>query len=219
MTEPVAAIDCGTNSTRLLIVDGGTTLERRTSITRLGEGVGGTGQLGSEAITRTLDCLTTYRRLLDHHQVSAPRITATSAARDASNRAEFFTAAAEIVGAEVELLAGDDEAALSFRGATGSLPADDGPYLVVDIGGGSTEFSYGTDRCEALAVDRYRMRAAHREVHPPRPGPARRVGGLPVACRTAPWRPCSRHPADRPRAVVWSAWPAPSRPRPPLSWA
>ena len=172
MTAPVAAIDCGTNSTRLLIVDGGETLKRRTAITRLGRGVDGTGQLASEAIARTLDCLRSYRELLDHHHVRALRITATSAARDASNRAEFFTAAAEIVGAEVELLAGDEEAELSFRGAAGSLSADVGPYLVVDIGGGSTEFSYGTERCEAsLSTDIGCVRLTEKYIHhdPPRP--------------------------------------------------
>ena len=172
MTGPVAAIDCGTNSTRLLIVEGGETRERRTSITRLGERVGVNGQLDREAIARTLDRLRTYRDLLDHHHVSALRITATSAARDASNRAEFLTAAAEIVGADVELLAGDEEAALSFLGAASTLGVDDGPYLVVDIGGGSTEFSYGTERCEAsLSTDIGCVRLTEKYIHhdPPRP--------------------------------------------------
>ena len=146
----VGAIDIGTNSVRLLVadVDGSgrdatvQTLDRRMRITRLGQGVDGTGALAPDAIARTADVLREYRTALDEYGVTRVRATATSAARDASNRDEFFAAARE-VGIEPELLSGEEEAALSFLGATAELEAP-APYLVVDIGGGSTEFVLGT---------------------------------------------------------------------------
>jgi exopolyphosphatase/guanosine-5'-triphosphate,3'-diphosphate pyrophosphatase len=95
-----AAIDCGTNSTRLLIGDGTTTVVRLMRITRLGQGVDATGRLAPDAIERTLGVLREYRAEMDRHEIAGVRITATSAARDAANRDEFFGAAAEIVGAE-----------------------------------------------------------------------------------------------------------------------
>jgi exopolyphosphatase/guanosine-5'-triphosphate,3'-diphosphate pyrophosphatase len=147
-----AALDLGTNSTRLLIGDLPdaaaplVTLDRRMIITRLGQGVDAERRLAPEAIARTLDALREYREAMDAAGgVDAVRATATSAARDAGNRAALFEPAAEILGVEPELLSGDEEAALSFTGATSEL--DDrvpGPYLVVDIGGGSTEFVVGT---------------------------------------------------------------------------
>jgi exopolyphosphatase/guanosine-5'-triphosphate,3'-diphosphate pyrophosphatase len=141
----VASIDCGTNSTRLLIVDeSGATVDRRMVITRLGAGVDRTGQLDSAAIDRTLDVLRDYRRALDQHGVTRVRAAATSAARDASNRDVFFDGAADILGVRPELLGGEEEGRLSFIGATSSLDPDLGPFLVVDIGGGSTELAYGT---------------------------------------------------------------------------
>jgi exopolyphosphatase/guanosine-5'-triphosphate,3'-diphosphate pyrophosphatase len=151
----VAAIDCGTNSTRLLVSDAGERLvERLMTITRLGEAVDATGRLGVEAVERTLDTLRRYREVMDRHGVERVRVTATSAARDAANRDDFFAAAERIVGARPELLDGESEARLSFRGATAELDPADGPFLVVDIGGGSTEFAVGSERCEgALSVD------------------------------------------------------------------
>jgi exopolyphosphatase/guanosine-5'-triphosphate,3'-diphosphate pyrophosphatase len=141
----VAAIDCGTNSTRLLVADAsGATLDRRMVITRLGQGVDATGRLAPEAIDRTVAVLRDYRAVMDDHGVERVRMTATSAARDAENRDDFFTAAEEVVGTRPELLSGRDEARLSFRGATHELDPADGPFLVVDIGGGSTEFAVGT---------------------------------------------------------------------------
>ena len=146
----VAAIDCGTNSTRLLVSRGGTeTLDRLMTITRLGEGVDRTGRLASSAIERTLECLRRYRAVMDRHRVEAVRITATSAARDAANRDEFFNAAEVVVGSRPELLSGLAEGQLSFRGATAELDPAMGPFLVVDLGGGSTELSVGTSACEA----------------------------------------------------------------------
>jgi exopolyphosphatase/guanosine-5'-triphosphate,3'-diphosphate pyrophosphatase len=140
----LAAIDCGTNSTRLLISDGeGRTLERLMRITRLGRGVDATGELAVDGVDATLTVLREYREVLDRHHVEKLRMTATSAARDASNRELFFGPATEIVGTEPELLTGDDEGRLSFVGATAELDPAEGPFLVVDIGGGSTEFAVG----------------------------------------------------------------------------
>jgi exopolyphosphatase/guanosine-5'-triphosphate,3'-diphosphate pyrophosphatase len=173
----VAAIDCGTNSTRLLIAEssteprGFTILDRRMRITRLGQGVNATKLLAPEAIERTADVLREYRAAMDELGVERVRITATSAARDAANREDFFSVAKGIVGVEPELLSGDEEARLSFRGATADLDPADGPFLIVDIGGGSTEFVVGTDQPEAaLSVDIGCVRITEQELHhdPPR---------------------------------------------------
>ena len=152
----VGAVDIGTNSVRLLVADvHGTgrdanleTLDRRMRITRLGQGVDSTGALAPDAIARTVAVLREYRSALDEYGATRVRATATSAARDASNRDEFFTAARE-AGIEPELLSGEEEAALSFLGATADLDAP-APYLVVDIGGGSTEFVLGTSEPAGL---------------------------------------------------------------------
>ena len=143
MNDFVAAIDCGTNSTRLLIGDGTTTAERHMQITRLGEGVEATGVLSEEAISRVGKTLREYREIIDSYQVKKVRMTATSAARDASNAGDFFDLAEEIIGVRPELLSGVEEGTLSFMGATKDLNLEDGPFLVVDIGGGSTEFILG----------------------------------------------------------------------------
>ncbi|WP_419925250.1 exopolyphosphatase [Candidatus Poriferisocius sp.] len=174
MSPPVvAAIDCGTNSTRLLVSRGGTeTLDRLMTITRLGEGVDQTGRLASGAIERTLDCLRRYREVMDRHGVEAVRITATSAARDAANRDELFDIAKAVVGTRPELLSGQDEGQLSFRGATTDLNPDLGPFLVVDLGGGSTELCVGTTACEAaMSLDVGCVRLTEKYLHsnPPKP--------------------------------------------------
>jgi exopolyphosphatase/guanosine-5'-triphosphate,3'-diphosphate pyrophosphatase len=168
----VAAIDCGTNSTRLLIAEpssdprGFTILDRRMRITRLGQGVNATSRLAPEAIERTAAVLREYRAAMDEYGVERVRITATSAARDAANRDDFFSVAKEIVGVEPELLSGDEEARLSFRGATADLDPADGPFLIVDIGGGSTEFVVGTKEPEAaLSVDIGCVRITEQELH------------------------------------------------------
>ena len=155
--NPVAAIDIGTNSVRLLVAevdarDRGaplTTLDRRMRITRLGQGVHASRRLAPDAIDRTLTVLREYRAAFDALGVERVRATATSAARDAENRDEFFGPAAEALGVTPELLSGEDEARLSFSGATHGLRAPT-PYLVVDIGGGSTELVYGSSAPEAL---------------------------------------------------------------------
>jgi exopolyphosphatase/guanosine-5'-triphosphate,3'-diphosphate pyrophosphatase len=170
---PVAAVDCGTNSTRLLVSDArGTTLERLMRITRLGQGVDAAGALVDEAVDRTLTVLREYREIMDRHGVDRVRITATSAARDADNRDEFLSAAEKVVGARPELLSGDDEARLSFLGATADLDAADGPFLVVDIGGGSTEFAVGTTEPEGvMSVDIGCVRLTEKYLHHDPPAP------------------------------------------------
>ena len=153
-----AAIDIGTNSARLLVAEldhpAGelVTLDRRMTITRLGQGVDDARRLAPEAIERTVAALATYRAVIDHiGGVTEIRATATSAARDASNRDEFFGPATEALGVTPELLSGAEEARLSFLGATTGLASvAPGPYLVVDIGGGSTEFVVGTTEPEGL---------------------------------------------------------------------
>ncbi|MEU7858865.1 Ppx/GppA phosphatase family protein [Nonomuraea sp. NPDC049141] len=176
----VAAVDCGTNSVRLLIADiadtghevsdgtrahgGPVDVERRMEIVRLGEGVDKTGRLAPEALERTFAAMRIYRKLIDQHGATATRVVATSATRDAANRQEFVDGVREIFGVEPEVVTGAEEAELSFVGATrglvrlsretgmpqGPLP----PYLVVDIGGGSTEFVVGSEHViGALSVD------------------------------------------------------------------
>ena len=139
----LAGIDCGTNSTRLLVADDGKTVERLMRITRLGQGVDATGRLAPEAVDRTVAVLREFREVMDRFGVERVRMTATSAARDAANRDDFFTAAKEVIGVAPELLGGEKEGRLAFLGATAELDPDDGPFLVVDIGGGSTEFAVG----------------------------------------------------------------------------
>ncbi len=168
----MAAIDCGTNSTRLLIRDATEPLARLMTITRLGRGVDAAGRLDDDAIERTVSCLRGYRHLIDRHGVEKVRIAATSAARDASNRDRFFDAAEAVVGVRPELLSGHDEGCLSFAGATADLDPALGPFLVVDIGGGSTEFAVGTTECEAamsLDIGCVRLTEKFIEHDPPRP--------------------------------------------------
>jgi exopolyphosphatase/guanosine-5'-triphosphate,3'-diphosphate pyrophosphatase len=174
--RPAAAIDCGTNSTRLLVArPGGPALERLMTITRLGEGVDRTGRLGADAVARTIAVLEEYRRVMDRWQVGAVRMTATSAARDAANREDFFSAAEAAVGVRPELLAGDEEGRLSFSGATAELEPGTGPWLVVDIGGGSTELVSGPGRdggptaVRSLDIGCVRLTERFLSSDPPRP--------------------------------------------------
>lgn len=172
MGEPVAAIDCGTNSVRLLVSDGGRPLSRLMRITRLGKGVDATGRLDPAAIDRTLDVLRDYRAEMDRLGATRVRMAATSASRDASNRDEFFDRAEEILGTRPELLSGEEEAQLSYRGATSDLDATDGPFVVVDIGGGSTEFAVGGTQLEgSVSVDMGCVRITEKYLHgdPPLP--------------------------------------------------
>jgi exopolyphosphatase/guanosine-5'-triphosphate,3'-diphosphate pyrophosphatase len=142
----VAAIDCGTNSTRLLVTDATRTpIDRLMRITRLGQGVDANGRLAAEAIGRTVDVLREFREVMDRHGVTKVRMSATSAVRDAANRDEFLDAATAVIGTRPEVLSGDEEGRVAFSGATAELNPSDGPFLVVDIGGGSTELVVGTD--------------------------------------------------------------------------
>jgi exopolyphosphatase/guanosine-5'-triphosphate,3'-diphosphate pyrophosphatase len=172
----LAAVDIGTNSVRLLVAevtaDGSIrTLDRRMHITRLGRGVDASRRLAPEAIERTLTVLREYRQAITELGVERVRATATSAARDATNRDEFFGPGSDALGAELELLAGEEEAALSFRGATQDLDAP-GPYLVVDIGGGSTEFVVGTTEPTGLvSVDIGCVRITEQFLHSDPPAP------------------------------------------------
>lgn len=145
-----AAVDCGTNSIRLLIHDSESgEICRDMTIVRLGEGVDATGRFTAEAIERTRDALATFVERMSSEGVEAVRMVATSATRDAANRDEFFSMTRQLLGriqagAVAEVITGEEEAALSFRGATTDLPNDRGPFCVIDLGGGSTELMVGS---------------------------------------------------------------------------
>lgn len=158
MSARVAAVDCGTNSIRLLIADveGGrlTDVHREMRIVRLGQGVDATGEFAPEALARTRTALESYAQLMRDHDVTAVRMVATSAARDAGNRDEFFAMTSEVLGAVVpgavaEVITGEQEAQLSFLGAVGELDAAAAPFVVVDLGGGSTEVVLGSEHVDA----------------------------------------------------------------------
>ncbi|WP_392671108.1 exopolyphosphatase [Streptomyces sp. LN785] len=159
----VAAIDCGTNSIRLLVADADPAtgelveLDRRMEIVRLGQGVDRTGRLAPEALERTFAACRQYAEVIKEHGAERVRFVATSASRDAENRDEFVRGVLDILGVEPEVITGDQEAEFSFTGATKELEGSDHlakPYLVVDIGGGSTEFVVGDDHVlAARSVD------------------------------------------------------------------
>jgi exopolyphosphatase / guanosine-5'-triphosphate,3'-diphosphate pyrophosphatase len=198
----VAAIDCGTNSLRLLIADidpRQATLAdrvRRMEIVRLGQGVDATGRLAADALARTFGVLEEYARILDDVSPSAVRMVATSATRDAANSAEFVRGVTRILGVPPGVLSGDEEAFLSYTGATAELarpgpglPAGDRfapPYLVVDIGGGSTEFVLGGEQIDG-------SRSAS-----PRPGTV--AAGSPAGGGTGPARAAETGAAGSPAA-------------------
>lgn len=143
----VAAIDCGTNSIRLLVADvtggGLRDVHREMRVVRLGQGVDATGLLAPEAVGRTRAALADYVAVLRRTGVARVRMVATSATRDAANRDDFFGMVRATLGAEAEAISGDEEARLSFAGAVGELDPDDGPFVVTDVGGGSTEVVVG----------------------------------------------------------------------------
>jgi exopolyphosphatase / guanosine-5'-triphosphate,3'-diphosphate pyrophosphatase len=174
MTRRVAAVDCGTNSLRLLVadidVDRGelTDVARRMEIVRLGQGVDQTGWLASDALARAAGVLRDYADVIAATAAGPVRMVATSATRDAGNTAEFTRQVKEILGIAPEVLTGSEEAMLSFAGATTELSASDGgPFLVVDIGGGSTEFVLGAARLapSAISVDVGCVRMTERHLH------------------------------------------------------
>jgi exopolyphosphatase/guanosine-5'-triphosphate,3'-diphosphate pyrophosphatase len=173
----VAAIDCGTNSIRLLIASQGRSGEladvvRRMEIVRLGQGVDRTGRLAPEALERTRVALASYAAQIAELGVSRVRMVATSATRDASNADDFRVMVKETLGVEPEVVTGDEEARLSFTGAIRGLSAE-APYLVVDIGGGSTEFVVGASTVDsAISVDIGCVRMTERHLHTNPPAPA-----------------------------------------------
>lgn len=148
----VAAIDCGTNSIRLLIADisNGIFKEvvRSMEVVRLGQGVDKNKSFHPDAIKRTLDAVEMFSEVIASKGVERIRFCATSATRDATNRSLFTDGVRGILGVEVEVIPGEEEAMLSFNGATKELMQSDAPYLVVDIGGGSTEFVFGSNKVE-----------------------------------------------------------------------
>jgi exopolyphosphatase / guanosine-5'-triphosphate,3'-diphosphate pyrophosphatase len=196
MSQRVAAIDCGTNSLRLLIADVDPVrhtladVERRMEIVRLGQGVDATGRLAPEALERTFRALTEYAGDIASARATAVRMVATSATRDASNAGEFARGVQEILGVPPEVISGGEEARLSFTGATAELSGNEvvapatgdrplPPYLVVDIGGGSTEFVLGGGTAlvtgadlAAISVDIGCVRLTERHLHADPPSPA-----------------------------------------------
>ncbi len=177
----VAAIDCGTNSIRLLIADVTDgrlrDVHRETRIVRLGQGVDATGQFAPEAIARTRAALADYAELLKAHNVERARMVATSAARDVANRDDFFAMTADVLGAVIpgavaEVISGSAEAALSFRGAVGELDSAGAPFVVVDLGGGSTEIVLGREAVMAsYSADIGCVRLTERCLHSDPPTP------------------------------------------------
>src|SRR5688500_2557073 len=179
----VAAIDCGTNSIRLLVADvtkrdDGTAwlreVHREMKIVRLGQGVDATGQLNPEAMGRTREALLDYLTIMRRKGVEVARMVATSATRDASNRDEFFGMTEAVLGAPAEVITGDEEARLSYLGAVADLDPDEGPFLVTDLGGGSTEFVLGSgaEVAAARSMDIGCVRRTERFLHsdPPKKG-------------------------------------------------
>ncbi|GAA0294235.1 Ppx/GppA phosphatase family protein [Kineococcus aurantiacus] len=175
-TLRVAAVDCGTNSLRLLLADvdpvtGRTTeLERTMEVVRLGQGVDRTGAFAPEALQRTFSAVDRVAELVARHQPGAVRFVATSASRDVSNRDEFATGVRARLGVDPDVVTGDEEAALSFSGATAELGPEQAPFLVVDLGGGSTELVLGGRQVESarsLDVGSVRMTERHLHDDPP----------------------------------------------------
>ena len=181
MVNRAAAIDCGTNSIRLLIADFGDgrlrDVHRETRIVRLGQGVDATGEFAADAIARTRAALTDYAALLKQHGAEQVRMVATSAARDVANRDDFFAMTADVLGAVLpgavaEVISGAEEAELSFRGAVGELDSAAAPFVVVDLGGGSTEIVLGGDAVMAShSADIGCVRLTERCLHSDPPTP------------------------------------------------
>lgn len=170
----VAAIDCGTNSIRLLIADItiGKFQEvlRTMEIVRLGQGVDENKSFHPDAIVRTLTAVKSFRDLIASKGVEKIRFCATSATRDAANRDLFIDGVREILGVQVEVIPGEEEARLSFLGATKELDQNQSPFLVVDIGGGSTEFVLGSekvDSAKSVNIGCVRMSERHLTSQPP----------------------------------------------------
>jgi len=170
----VAVIDCGTNSIRLLIaeISGSNFKEviRTMEIVRLGQGVDENKAFHPDAINRTLLAVKSFKEIIDRNKVDKIRFCATSATRDAMNRNLFIDGVRDILNVQVEVIPGEEEAALSFTGATYQLDQGSGPFLVVDIGGGSTEFVYGDKKvisAKSVNIGCVRMSERHLTNQPP----------------------------------------------------
>lgn len=176
----VAAIDCGTNSIRLLIADASangapgplTDVVREMRVVRLGQGVDATGELAPEALERTFSATADYAALIREHGATRVRFAATSATRDARNRQVFVDGIRDLLGVEPEVISGDEEAALSFAGASSVLPVTgDDAVLVVDLGGGSTEFvlgdAHGVIAARSVDIGCVRLTERHLRSDPP----------------------------------------------------
>ena len=173
-SDVLCALDCGTNSTRLLIeTAAGEVLSRQMRITRLGAGVDAGGSLADDAVDRSLRVLEEYRTLMDRYGVTAGRLVATSAARDASNGPAFLAEASAITGVDAEILSGDEEGRLSFLGAMADIEPSVGDDVVLDIGGGSSELVVDADGAMAafsMQVGCVRLTERCLQSDPPSPG-------------------------------------------------
>lgn len=207
----VGAIDCGTNSIRLLIADVDADgrladVHREMRIVRLGQGVDATGQFAPDALTRTRTALMDYAELLRRYDVPTVRMVATSATRDAANRDVFFAMTAEVLsavvpGAVAEVITGTEEAELSFRGAVNELDTAEGPFVVVDLGGGSTEVVLGTrDMDASFSADIGCVRLTERCLHSD-PPTAQEVAAAREVVRDGLGQAFSAVPVER--AVTW----------------
>jgi exopolyphosphatase/guanosine-5'-triphosphate,3'-diphosphate pyrophosphatase len=169
----VAAVDIGSNSVRLLISSSdGTDVLRESVIARLGKGVGDRGSLDPERVAATLGCLRRYRVLLDEHEVLQARGVATSSVRRATDGEAFLDAAEAVLGVRPETIDGAEEGDLSFRGATSRLATDQAPFVVVDLGGGSSEFAVGRERPDGVYSAEFgsaRLTEAYIHHDPPTP--------------------------------------------------
>jgi exopolyphosphatase/guanosine-5'-triphosphate,3'-diphosphate pyrophosphatase len=178
MNNRVAGIDCGTNSIRLLIAEPLRgrlrDVHREMRIVRLGQGVDATGEFAPEALQRTRAALSDYAALMTEHGVGRVRMVATSAARDVANREEFFAMTAEVLGTAAEVITGAEEAELTFRGAVDELDSAGAPFLVVDLGGGSTELVLGGSEnkvADSFSADIGCVRLTERCLHSDPPAP------------------------------------------------
>ncbi len=187
----VAAIDCGTNSIRLLVADvtvredGSQWLRdvhREMRVNRLGQGVDATGRLAPDSLSRTKEALYAYAEMLRRTTTEIVRLCATSATREAENRDEFFAMVSDIVGVDADVITGEEEASLSFAGAVADLDPDEGPFVVADVGGGSTELVTGTwdavlaDVAAAYSADVGCVRLAEKCLHDDPPTDAQVTG-------------------------------------------
>ena len=202
----VAAVDCGTNSVRLLVTDldgdRKSDVHREMRVVRLGQGVDRTGALAPEALERTRVALVDYAATCRQLGAERVRMVATSATRDARNRDEFRAMVQDVLGVAPEVVSGNEEAALSFDGATRGLDPADGPFLVMDIGGGSTELVLGTASPEAaLSVDVGCVRLTERHLVDDPPTPAQ-VAAAEADVDAAVARGGAAVPVERARTAV-----------------